>query len=170
MGLLKKLLAGAAAPPSPIGLLLHKVSNTHGHLSCLKAYDAYALDLILAPYGPQLPEEYIKTIPHPHSLDSIPVIVPLNSPSSPKIMRGKTEVHDGISAERPWAPFLTLADFEYTETAVNGLLSKKIVDRQLAGFNSRWAVGSLLSIQNSKDMEAALAMACDYIVKVSASH
>ena len=72
------------------------------------------------------------------------------------------------NAERPWAPFLTLADFEYTETAVNGLLSKKTVDKQLSGFNSTWAIGgSHLSIRNSKDMEAALAMACEYIVKVS---
>ena len=84
-------------------------------------------------------------------------------------MPGKTtnNVFSGISAERPWAPFLSLADFEYTETAVNGLLSKKTVDKQLSGFNSRWAIGSHLSIQNSKDMEAALAMACEYIVKVS---
>ena len=76
-------------------------------------------------------------------------------------------IFSGISAERPWAPFLSLADFEYTETAVNGLLSKKTIDKQLSGFNSRWAIGSHLSIQNSKDMEAALAMACEYIVKVS---
>ncbi len=69
--------------------------------------------------------------------------------------------------ERPWAPFLSLADFEYTETAVNGLLPKKIIDKQLAGFNSTWAIGSHLTIQNSKDMEAVLAMACEYIVKAS---
>ncbi len=75
---------------------------------------------------------------------------------------------NGTNAERPWAPFLTLADFEYTETAVNGLLSKKTVDKQLLGFNSKWAIGgSHLSIQTSKDMETALAMACEYIVKVS---
>ena len=84
-------------------------------------------------------------------------------------MPGKTtdDFFNGISAERPWAPFSSLADFEYTETAVNGLLSKKTVDKQLSGFNSRWAIGSHLSIQNSKDMEAALTMACEYIIQVS---
>lgn len=82
-------------------------------------------------------------------------------------MPWKTKVLSGTTTERPWAPFVNLADFEYTETAVNGLLSKKIVDRQLAGFNSTWAIGSHLSIRNSKDMEASLAMACNYIVKVS---
>ena len=79
------------------------------------------------------------------------------------------KVLNQVGAERPWAPFRNLADFEYTETAVNGLLSKKTVDKQLAGFNSAWAIGSHLSIRNSKDMEAALTMACDYIVKVSLS-
>ncbi len=73
----------------------------------------------------------------------------------------------GISAERPWAPFLSLADFEYTETAVNGLLSKKTIDKQLSGFNSRWAIGSHLSIQNSKTWKLPLRWQCEYIVKVS---
>ncbi len=115
-------------------------------------------------YGPQLPEEYIKIIPHPHSLDPTTIIVPLNTPGS---VPGKTLAFSTSNIERPWAPFLSLADFEYTETAVNGLLSKKIIDKQLAGFNSTWAIGSHLTIQNSKDMEDVLTMACDYIVKVS---
>ncbi len=119
---------------------------------------------MLGPYGPQLPEEYIKIIPHPHSLDPTTIIVPLNTPGT---VPGKTLVFSTSNIERPWAPFLSLADFEYTETAVNGLLSKKIIDKQLAGFNSTWAIGSHLTIQNSKDMEDVLAMACDYIVKVS---
>jgi hypothetical protein len=74
-----------------------------------------------------------------------------------------------IPTERPWAPFRNLADFEYTETAVNGLLSKELIDKQLKGFNSAWAVGSHLSIRNSLDMEASLAKACEYIIKVSTS-
>ena len=132
-------------------------------------HDSYDnLHFILASYGPQLPEEYIKIIPHPHSLDSTTVIIPLSSPMAIPAKATNNILTNRINAERPWAPFLTLADFEYTETAVNGLLSKKTVDKQLSGFNSTWAIGgSHLSIQNSKDMEAALAMACEYIVKVS---
>ncbi|KAJ3488350.1 hypothetical protein NLJ89_g11626 [Agrocybe chaxingu] len=75
----------------------------------------------------------------------------------------------------PWAPFCTLSDFEYTETAVTGLLSKKVVSKQLKGINSTWAVGSHLTIKNYKDMAAALTKARMYIVQfkretVSASY
>jgi hypothetical protein len=67
---------------------------------------------------------------------------------------------------QPWAPFETLADFEYTETAVQGLLSKKLVNKQLAGFNSKWAVDSRLSIKNYSDMEKVLAKARRLTVQV----
>jgi hypothetical protein len=68
---------------------------------------------------------------------------------------------------RPWAPFKNLADFEYTETAVGGLLSKALVDKQLAGINSTWAVGSLLSIKSYRDMENVLSEARKYFVQVN---
>jgi hypothetical protein len=68
---------------------------------------------------------------------------------------------------RPWAPFRTLADFEYTETAVTGLLSEEVVNKQLAGFNKGWAIGgSRLTINNYKDMQGSLALAREYGVQV----
>jgi hypothetical protein len=67
---------------------------------------------------------------------------------------------------QPWAPFETLADFEYTETAIQGLLSKTLVNKQLAGLNSTWAVGSRLSIKNYSDMEKVLAKARSHTVQV----
>ena len=71
---------------------------------------------------------------------------------------------------RPWAPFRTLADFEYTETAVKGLLSKDLVDKQLAGFNGRWSIGgSHLTLRTYKDMQDSLAKAREYGVQVSYS-
>ena len=68
---------------------------------------------------------------------------------------------------RPWAPFENLADFEYTETAVLGLLPKWIVNKQLAGLNSNWAEGSQLTIKNFTDMDKVLSKARKYFVQVS---
>jgi hypothetical protein len=70
----------------------------------------------------------------------------------------------------PWAPFKNLADFEYTETAIEGLLTKEVVNKQLAGINSTWAVGSLLSIKSHKDMEKVLSEARKYFVQVNTNY
>lgn len=65
-------------------------------------------------------------------------------------------------------PFQTLADFEYTETAVKGLLSKDLVNKQLAGFNDKWSIGgSHLTIRTYKDMQDSLEKARAYGVQVS---
>lgn len=93
------------------------------------------------------------------------IIIPLTSPRT--VGPSKTSAITETTIEHPWAPFHNLADFEYIETAVNGLLSKVLVDKQLAGFNSVWSIGSHLSVRNNKDMEASLAMACEYIIQVS---
>jgi hypothetical protein len=70
--------------------------------------------------------------------------------------------------KRPWAAFQTLADFEYTETAVEGLLSQTVVNKQLAGFNEGWSIGgSRLTIWTYKDMQQSLAKARDYGIQVS---
>jgi hypothetical protein len=120
--------------------------------------------------GPNLPQEFIKIIPHPHSLDSTPIIIPLNlSPDSPpSSVEATSPVFQPQSEPWPWAPFKTLADFEYTETAIQGLLSKALVNKQLSGLNSTWAVGSRLSIKNYNDMEKALAKARRHTVQVRA--
>ena len=61
-----------------------------------------------------------------------------------------------------------LADFEYTETAIKGLLSKDLVNRQLAGFNERWSMGgSHLTIHTYKDMHESLGKAREYGIQVS---
>ena len=66
-----------------------------------------------------------------------------------------------------WAPFRTLADFEYTETAVKGLLSEDLVNRQLVGFNEAWSIGgSHLTIHNYKDMQKSLAVAREFGIQV----
>jgi hypothetical protein len=111
-------------------------------------------------YGPHLPDVYIKIIPHPHSSNPA-TIIPLtsNDASAMNFVPNHTS--------RPWAPFKTLADFEYTETAVKGLLSKDLVNKQLAGFNEGWSIGgSRLTIHNYKDMQRSLAKAREYGIQV----
>ncbi len=115
--------------------------------------------------GPNLPQEFIKIIPHPHSLDSTAIIMPLDSSLSPSI-KATGSMFQPRSEPWPWAPFQTLADFEYTETAIQGLLSKSLVNKQLAGINSKWAFGSRLSIKNYNDMEKVLEKARKHTVQV----
>jgi len=69
---------------------------------------------------------------------------------------------------RPWAPFRTLGDFEYTETAVIGQLSEDLVNRQLNGICNKWSIGgSHLTIHAYKDMQKSLEKAREYGIKVS---
>jgi hypothetical protein len=106
------------------------------------------------------PQEYLKIIPHPHSCDPTTQIILLTSSKDTPAFQPKPSV-------RPWAPFKNLVDFKYTETAINGLLSKELVNMQLARINSTWAVGSFLSIKSHRDMEKVLSKARTYFVQVS---
>ena len=116
--------------------------------------------------GPNLPREFIKIIPHPHSVDPTPIILPLDSSPSPSV-KATSPSFQPQSEPWLWAPFQMLADFEYMETAIQGLLSKKIINKQLTSINSKWAVGSNLSIKNYNDMEKVLAKARKHTVQVS---
>lgn len=116
---------------------------------------------VVAENFPHNDSEYIKIIPHPHSRDPAVKIIPLSTSFD------DTLAFQPKPSSCPWAPFKSLADFEYTETAVKGLLSKELVNAQLAGINSTWATGSLLSIKNHRDMEHVLSKACKYFVQVS---
>lgn len=114
-------------------------------------------------FGPHLPQEYIKIIPHPHSPNPTAKILPLATPNHDM----DYPTYSPQLNPQPWTPFESLADFEYTETAVLGLLPRWIVDKQLAGFNSNWSEGSRLTIKNFADMDKALSKARKYFVQVS---
>jgi hypothetical protein len=113
----------------------------------------------------RLPQEYIKIVPHPSSRDPTIKIIVLSTLTSSK--RSEHPTYMPQPEPRPWGPFKSLADFEYTETAILGLLPKWIVDKQLAGFNARWAEGSRLTIKNSTEMDKVLSKARKYFVQVS---
>jgi hypothetical protein len=111
------------------------------------------------------PQEYIKIVPHPNSPNSTVKIIALSSLNSAGHLEQPTYMPH--LEPRPWAPFENLADFEYTETAIQGLLSKWIINKQLAGINSNWAEGSQLTIKNFTNMDKVLSKARKYFVQVS---
>ena len=106
----------------------------------------------------------MKVIPHPHSVNSEVKIIPLTGQSA----SSESVKYVPESVSKPWAPFRTLTDFEYTETAIQGLLSKDLIDKQLAGFHKGWHTGeSHLTIHNYCDMQESLRKARAYIVQVN---
>jgi len=127
-------------------------------------------DPVVAPRP--MPQEYIKIVPHPSSPNPTTNIIALSTLTALTSARS-SGTHSECPAympqpePRPWAPFENLADFEYTETAILGLLPKWIVNKQLAGFNSSWAKGSKLTIKNFTEMDKVLSKARKYFVQVS---
>jgi len=126
-------------------------------------YSYFAEPVVM--FGPHLPWEYIKIIPHPHSPILTTKIIALSTSNSAFHSECLT-YYMPLPEPHPWAPFENLSDFEYTETAILGLLPKWIVDKQLAGFNSNWAEGSQLTIKNFTEMEKVLSKARKYFVQV----
>ncbi|KAK7029277.1 hypothetical protein R3P38DRAFT_3314735 [Favolaschia claudopus] len=63
-----------------------------------------------------------------------------------------------LSASRPYAPWNSLADFEYTEMAVQGVMSKKIIDKQLRKLADSWTNegGSKITMHNFRDYKRSL--------------
>lgn len=114
----------------------------------------------MAPTQPETPPD------HPNSPDPTVKIVPLSAADPARDSRHSTYYAPCIDP-CPFTPFESLADFEYTETAILGLLPKWIIDKQLAGFNSNWLEGSQLTIKNYVDMDKALSKARKHFVQVS---
>ncbi|KAJ7599598.1 hypothetical protein C8J56DRAFT_1011188 [Mycena floridula] len=111
--------------------------------------------------GPRLPDLYVKVVPHPHSPE-FPTVTPLTGTNSNPAL----SEYDPKKSEQPWAPFRSMADFEFTESAIQGLLSKKLVDKMLTGIHGSWSAHkSTLSIHNHSEMEAVLVSARQYFKK-----
>ncbi|KAJ6493758.1 hypothetical protein DFH09DRAFT_1337978 [Mycena vulgaris] len=118
--------------------------------------------------GPLLPGSYLRVIPHRHSTDSTPIIIPIDSAdSSDPVPSPKPFLREGDYGRAPWFPFQTRADFEATEIAVKGLLPKYLTDNLLGGASNTWnSKGrSRVTLQNHKQMESVLATARKYGVR-----
>jgi hypothetical protein len=119
-----------------------------------------------------MPQEYIKIVPHSSSLNPTTNIITLST-----LMALTSAQSSGTHSEcpaympqpepRPWAPFENLAEFEYMETTILGLLPKWIVNKQLAGFYSSWAKGSKLTIKNFTKMDKVLSKTRKYFIQMS---
>ena len=113
-----------------------------------------AVDISLEPPAPST---FIKIIHHPHSMVCDPTIISLEG----EMVENHAQATNSVSAQHtepmPWAPFRTHADFEYAESAVIGLLSKPVVDKQLRGINGSWAKQSRITFRSYADLEKTLA-------------
>lgn len=111
------------------------------------------------------PSTFIKIINHPHSGVSDPITIPLKGTSSSD--SNAISILQPQMEGKPWAPFRTHADFKYAETAVLGLLSKKLVNKQLHGIQNGWSSDSAITFHSYTDMEQSLQAARTYGVSVS---
>lgn len=112
---------------------------------------------------PQLPSTYIKIVPHPHSGEPAQIIsLDGHTTSEPaSTLRPQPDA-------KPWAPFRNRADFEFTESMVEGLSNKKLVDKHLQGMHGGWSrMGSNITFHNHRDMEDSLEAAASFFVPVS---
>ena len=85
---------------------------------------------------------YIEIIHHPHSGISEPTIVRLDADGPQPAAPDAAAIED---IQRPWQPFRTRADFQYTAPAVAGGLSEELVDIQLKGIEQDWSVAGQCS-------------------------
>ena len=105
------------------------------------------------------PHTYIKIIHHPHSGITEPSIVPLDNGHYHNLENTNPSPIDinlgiGGGSACPWALFWVHADFEYTESAVKGLLNSKIIDNQLKRiYNGSWCSDSHITLGSSCGME-----------------
>ncbi|KAJ7823685.1 hypothetical protein B0H14DRAFT_2237484, partial [Mycena olivaceomarginata] len=91
---------------------------------------------------PKLPAVYLLSEPHPKDLLAAGKIISLCHPTMREVDPTITKrVENLIDAARPYAPWTTLSDFQYTETAVQGLLKPKFIDTQLKGMTGSWLRG-----------------------------
>ena len=102
------------------------------------------------------PTMYIKILHHPHSGLKEPGIVPLQGDHI-RAVEDRPSVPQAML--KPWAPFRSRSDFEYTETAVQGLLNEDVVNKQLYGLHNGWAEKSCITLRSYVDMERSLAAA-----------
>jgi hypothetical protein len=112
---------------------------------------------------------FIKIVSHHHSQLTEPTIIPLDisSQMDTSSTSGSAKPPDDNREDRPWAPFRTLADFEYAESVITGGMSKETINLQLHGLRNGWATGSNITFRNYDDMEKSMEAAREYGTRVS---
>ncbi|KAJ7218374.1 hypothetical protein GGX14DRAFT_560713 [Mycena pura] len=109
-----------------------QLASTHR----LSARTTHSVEL---PNGP-----FITIVPHPSDIETCAKVIPLSASAAPddtadsrsdKFHNNTNRIAALADATRPWAPWQTLSDFEYTESAVKGLLSEDVIKAQLRVIN-----------------------------------
>lgn len=114
---------------------------------------------------------YIKLVPHPHSgIHAGAQYITLEAEPIASAAVPSVPPRQQYCNSKPWAPFLTLSDFQYTKTAVHSVMSKDAINEQLAGIHGPWSTqGSTLTIKNYKDMRRCLDAARKFTTEVGTS-
>ncbi|THU98550.1 hypothetical protein K435DRAFT_818849 [Dendrothele bispora CBS 962.96] len=103
---------------------------------------------------------FIRVETHPDA--NVPdKIIPLNSMDAAQDNPQPKPNPSPTYAYHPWAPFRSLADFEFTEIAVRSNLPKQVVDSQLHLLHNSWTKHSEITLNNHSDMMAVLTSARD---------
>jgi len=107
------------------------------------------------------PVSFIEVFHHPHS----------HQHSSTRIFLDSAPVFTSttISVEanaKPWAPFKTRADFEFTEQVVKKCMERDTVNILLKGYHGEWATATTLTLRGHRDVEASLAAARKFGIQV----
>lgn len=114
------------------------------------------------------PELYIEVIHYPHSRKPTSTIIPLDNTQTGALNEDSSCLPLTVTA-KPWAPFWTWTDFEFTEEIVTQGFHSKTISKLLAGFNGCWAPESYITIKNYSDYKDSLAAASIFGVQVNLS-
>lgn len=116
---------------------------------------------------PPFPDSFIRVIHHPHSGNPSTTIIPIDNHDLEQRQIKSNKIKDHSFQDKPWAPFKTLADFEFTRGMVRQGVNQNFVELLLEGLNGRWCQNSKLSFCSYKDYTHALEMARRTVVQVS---
>ncbi|KAJ7613048.1 hypothetical protein FB45DRAFT_759393 [Roridomyces roridus] len=109
---------------------------------------------------PPIIPAYILIEPHPKDVGNLPQRIPLDQSTGCDDTDTRSYATNWIDIAKPYAPWRTLADFEYTEGAVKGLLKSDLIDFQLKRIGGDWTEGrSKISLQNYREYRHALTCA-----------
>lgn len=110
---------------------------------------------------------FIEVFHHPHSGKHTPTVIQLNSSvETIKFKSSNLPMKLSVNFTKPWAPFRSQVDFDFTEIAVTKCLDKAAVNTILAGLHGRWAKGIMLTLKDHKDVNVSLAAARQFGVRV----
>ena len=111
---------------------------------------------------------FIEIIHHPHSGILEPDYIFCDLPSGhPTVDNFDNNMKQSTS--RPWAPFKSRADFEFTETVIQAAVHTNTIKRLIQGIRRSWTDPghSQITFRNMKDFKRSLGAARKFIVQVS---